>query len=179
MLLEDLHCVQEAFAAATEFCFPFRPGRSYYNRHLSQHSRFRVKNMNQCFFLVPAPHYGLRPGVFVEFMQPLDLAFPLLPLPHYIQGLADIVVNDDTDSNNFLTQITFLVDGVDIGEDWCNMYLDGPSREFVRSLSTPSAKKARMGSHPKYEGNLTTYIHDESEREVALSIIGRVIEGKW
>jgi hypothetical protein len=43
----------------------------------------------------------------------------------------------------------------------------------------PSGKKVRMGLHPKYEGNLTTYIHDESEREVAVNIIGRVIEGKW
>jgi len=159
VLLEDLHCIQEAFVAMTEFCFPFRPGRSYYNRHLSQYLHFRVKNMNQCFFLVPAPHYSLHPGVFVNIMQPLDLAFPLLPLPHYIQGLADIVVNDGMDNNNFLTQITFLIDGVDIGEDCCNMYLDGPSLEFVQSISTPSAKKVRMGLHPKYEGNLTTYIH--------------------
>jgi hypothetical protein len=178
VLSEDLHLVQEALTAATEFCFPFRPGRSHYNRHLSQYSRFRVKDMNQCFFLVPAPHYGLHPGAFVDIMQLPDLAFPLLPLPHYIKGLANIVVSHGTDNNNFLTQITFLIDGVDIGEEWCNMYLDGPSLEFVRSISTRSAKKDRMGSHPKYEGNLTTYIHDESEREVAVNIVGRVMEGK-
>jgi hypothetical protein len=88
------------------------------------------------------------------------------------------VVNN-TNNNNFLTQIMFFIDAVDIGEDWCNMYLDGPSREFVRSISTPSVKKVRMGSHPRYEGNLTTYIHNKSEREVAVNIIGRVIERKW
>src|ERR1700676_4281366 len=106
--------------------------------------------MNQCFFLVPAPHYGLHPGVFVDIMQLPDLAFPLLPLPHYIKGLANIVVGHGTDNNNFLMQITFLIDGVDIDEEWCNMYLDGLSMEFVQSISTRSAKKDRMGSHPKY-----------------------------
>ena len=30
-----------------------------------------------------------------------------------------------------------------------------------------------MGSHPKYEGNLTTFIHDESERQDIMRIVGR------
>jgi hypothetical protein len=48
--------------------------------------------------------------------------------------------------------------------------------EFVRSRSTRSAKKARMGSHPKYEGNLTTYIHNGSERKDVMGVIGRVMK---
>jgi len=30
---------------------------------------------------------------------------------------------------------------------------------------------------PKYEGNLTTYIHNELEREVVLRMVGRTTEG--
>ncbi|KAL0954874.1 hypothetical protein HGRIS_003807 [Hohenbuehelia grisea] len=30
-----------------------------------------------------------------------------------------------------------------------------------------------MGSHPKYDGNLTTYIHDEEERMAAVAVPGR------
>jgi len=174
--LDEVQLAQEAFATSTEFCFPFRPGRSNYNRHLIQYSRFRVKGMNQCFFLVPASHYGLHSEVFVDVMRSPGLHFPLLPLPHYVKGLASIAVTHNADDNNFVTQLEFLIDGMDIDEEWCNTYLDDPALEFIRSRSTRSAKKARMGSHPKYEGNLTTYIHNELEREVVIRTVGRTIE---
>jgi hypothetical protein len=134
--------------------------------------------MNQCFFLVPASHYGLSSKVFVDVMRLPGPDFPLLPLPHYINGLASIAVNCSTDDNNFVAQTEFLIDGMDIDDEWCYTYLDGPSLEFVRSRSTRTAKKSRMGSHPKYENNLTTYIHNELEREVAIRVAGRVIATK-
>jgi hypothetical protein len=174
--LQDLDLAQEVFMAATEFCFPFRPGRSYYNGHLAEYSRFKVKGMNQCFLLVPASHYGLDSNNFISMMRSPALNFPLLPLPHYINGLASIAVSNRTDHHNFESQIEFLIDGMDIDEEWCCTYLDGPGLEFVRSRCTRSAKKARMGSHPKYEGNLTIYIKNELEREVVVCVVGRVME---
>jgi len=105
-----------------------------------------------------------------------DLDFPLLPLPHYVKGLANITVTHNTDDNNFLTQLEFLIDGMDIDEEWCHTYLDNLALEFIRDRSTRSAKRARMGSHPKYEGNLTTYIHNGLEREVVIRVVGRTME---
>ena len=176
---EDLERAQEVLNTIPEFCFPFRPGKSYYNRHLRQYPRFRVKGMNQCFFLIPDSLYGLNSNVFADII-PLgdDGNFPLLPLPHYVRGLASTAAapSYNRDDSNFVVQIEFLIDGMDIDEEWCSIYLDDPSLEFVRSRSTRSAKKARMGSHPKYEGNLTTYIHNESERKDVMGVIGRVMK---
>src|ERR1700733_4683770 len=58
---EKLIQAQETFNAATEFCMPFRPGRSNYNQHLSKYPRFKIKGMNQCFCVVPGSHFGLPP----------------------------------------------------------------------------------------------------------------------
>jgi hypothetical protein len=132
--------------------------------------------MNQCFSLVPASHYGLHSEVFADVIRSPGLDFPLLPLPHYVKGLASIAVTHNTDDNNFFTQLEFLIDGMDIDEEWCHTYLDDPALEFIRNRSTRSAKRARMGSHPKYEGNLTTYIHNELEREVVIRVVGRTME---
>ena len=104
-----------------------------------------------------------------------DVDFPLLPLPHYVRGLAKIIVTD-RNALNFRVQLEFLIDGMDIDEEWCDDYLDGPAQEHVKSISTRTAKKLRMGSHPKYDGNLTTYIHNETERTEALSVVGRVMK---
>lgn len=46
---EDLHKVQDVFNTESDFCFPFRPGRSYYNGHLAQYPRFNVSAL----FLTP------------------------------------------------------------------------------------------------------------------------------
>ena len=73
-------------------------------------------------------------------------------------------------------QLEFLIDGMDIDKEWCDNYLDGPAQEHVKRKSTRSTKKLRMDSHPKYDGNLTTYIHNETERKEALYVIGRVME---
>ena len=64
---------------------------------------------------------------------------------------------------------------MDIDEEWCDNYLqvDGPAQEQVKRKSTRSL---RMGSHPKYDGNLTTYIHNETEWKEALGVVGRVME---
>ena len=75
-------------------------------------------------------------------------------------------------------QLEFLIDGMDIDEEWCDNYLDGPAQELVKSKNTRSAKKLRTGSHPKHDGNLTTYIHNETERKEALGIVGRVMENR-
>ncbi|KAF8809430.1 hypothetical protein BYT27DRAFT_7187722 [Phlegmacium glaucopus] len=174
--LENLRQVQEAFNAEKEFCYPFRPSRSFYNKHLAQYSRFRVKGMRQCFFLVPDSHYGLDPKAFDEIMRPPHLGFPLLPLPRYVNGLASVVVRSGIDNNNFAVQIEFLIDGMDIDEEWCCTYLDGPGQDLVQSRSSQSAKKARMDSHPKYEGNLTTYIRNVEERNSIINVVGRVME---
>jgi hypothetical protein len=170
---EDLDKVRAAFNSEFEFCSPFRPGRAYYTQHLAQHSRFKVNGMHQCFFLVPDSHYGLNSQVFNDVMQLPHVGFPLLPLPHYVRGLAKIVVSD-RNAHNFEIQLEYLIDGMDIDEEWCDNYLDGPAQERVKSKSTRSANKLRMGSHPKYDGNLTTYIRNETERKEALGILGRV-----
>jgi hypothetical protein len=174
---EDLHKVQDVFNTESDFCSPFRPGRSYYNEHLAQYPRFKVNGMHQCLFLVPDSHYGVDSQVFNDII-PVNLPyveFPLLPLPQYIRGLVKIVVSD-SNAHNFRVQIEFLIDGMDIDEEWCDDYLDGPAQEYVKKFSTRSAKKLRMGSHPKYDGNLTTYIHNETERKEALNVVGRVME---
>ena len=81
-------------------------------------------------------------------------------------------------AHNFRVQLEFLIDGMDIDEEWCDNYLDGPAsaREHVKRKSTQIMKKLRMGSHPKYDGNLTTYIHNETEWKEALGVVGRVME---
>ena len=174
---EDLDKVREVFNSEFNFCSPFRPGRAYYTQHLAQYPRFKVNGMHQCFFLVPDSHYGLNSQAFNEIMHLPHVGFPLLPLPHYVRGLMKIVVSD-RDAHNFRVQVEFLIDGMDIDEEWCDNYLDGPPLEHVKSKSTRSAKKLRMGSHPKYEGNLTTYIHNETERKVALGVVGRGMENR-
>ena len=172
---EDLHKVREIFNTEFNFCSPFRPGRAYYNQRLAQYPRFKVNGMHQCFFLVPDSHYGANPQAFNSIMHLPHVDSPLLPHLHYVRGLAKIVVSD-SNAHNFRVQLEFLVDGMDIDEEWCDNYLDGPAQELVKGISTRSAKKLRMGSHPKYDGNLTTYIHNETERKEALSVVGRVLE---
>jgi len=172
---EDLRQVEEAFSAEAEFCAPFRPGRSYYNKHLAQYSRFKVKGMHQCFFIVPDYHYGLDSKAFDDIMRLPHLDFPLLPLPRYVNGLASVAVRPNMDNNSFVAQIEFLIDGMDIDEKWCHTYLDGSCQDLVKSKSSPSAKQARMGSHPKYEGNLTTYIRNDKERNGIINVVGRVM----
>ena len=63
------------------------------------------------------------------------VGFPLLPLPRYVRGLAKIVVSD-SNAHNFRVQLEFLIDGMDIDEEWCDNYLDGPAQEHVKSIST-------------------------------------------
>jgi hypothetical protein len=174
---EDLHKVREVFNTEFNFCSPFRPGRAHYNQHLAQYPRFKVNGMHQCFHLVPDSHYGANSQAFNDIMHLPGVGFPLLPLPHYVRGLAKTVVSD-RDAHNFRVQLEFLIDGMDIDEEWCDNYLDGPAQEHVKSKSTRIVKKLRMGSHPKYDGNLTTYIHNETERMEALGVVGRVMENR-
>lgn len=75
---------------------------------------------------------------------------------------------------NFEIQLEFLIDGMDIDEEWCDSYLDGFAKN-VKSRSTRSAKESRMSSYPKYDGSLSTHIHDETERKEALGVVGRVM----
>jgi len=130
--------------------------------------------MNQCFFIVPDYHYGLDSKAFDDIMHPPHLDFPLLPLPRYVNGLASVAVRPNMDNNSIIAQIEFLIDGMDIDEEWCHIYLNGPCRDLVKSKSSPSAKKARMGSHPKYEGNLTTCIRNDKERNGIINVVGRI-----
>ena len=132
---EDLHKVQEAFNTELIFCSPFRSGRSYYNQHLAQYPRFKVNGMHQCFFLVPDSHYGMNSQPFNDVMHLLSVGFPLLPLPHYVRGLAKIAASD-RNAHNFRVQLEFLIDGMDIDEEWCDNYLDGPAQELVKSKNT-------------------------------------------
>lgn len=129
--------------------------------------------MNQCFVLIPAEAYGLSSIHFSKLLYPSHIAYPLLPLPVYIQGLLVALATEP--DGNFDCQLEFLIDGMDIDEEWCTRYLRGPALEYVLTRSTRNRKKSRMGSHPKYDGNITTYIHSESERQVALSTLGRDI----
>jgi hypothetical protein len=167
--------VREVFKSESNFCSPFRHGRSSYNQHLAQYPRFKINGMHQCFFIVPDSHYGLNSEAFNDIMRLPNVGFPLLPLPHYIRGLTETVVSD-RNALNFRIQLEYLIDGMDIDEKWCDNYLGGPAQEHVKKKSTRHAKKLRMGSHPKYEGNLTTYIHNETERKEALSVVGRVLK---
>jgi hypothetical protein len=129
--------------------------------------------MHQCFALIPGCHYGIPTKVFNAVINPPDVGFPLLPLPYYVGGMTSVVFNHGTKDNNFNSQIEFLIDGMDIDEGWCCKYIDSPEQKVIRERCTPSAKQARMGSHPKYEGNLTTFIRNESERQVILGVVGR------
>ncbi|KIJ34642.1 hypothetical protein M422DRAFT_34990 [Sphaerobolus stellatus SS14] len=172
---ENLPRVQAAFDMLADFYFPFRYARSEYARHLRPYPRFKVKGMHQCFCLVPGHHYGVHPKGFQDILSNLDERF--LPLPHYIQGLVTMILNKHiVFPNNFLCQLEFLIDGSDLDEDWCNLYLDGRPRAFVRSRSSRVAKKSRMGSTPKHEGNLTMHIRNEEERQEALRVPGRTID---
>ena len=62
---------------------------------------------------------------------------------------------------------------MDLDEDWCRKHLEGAAQGYVRSKCTLTAKKNRMGPHPKYGENLTTFIHNETERQTTLRVIGR------
>ena len=104
--------------------------------------------------------------VFNDIMHLPHIGFPLLP--HHVRGLGKTVVTD-RNAHNFEVQLEFLIGEMDI-EEWCDNYLDGPV------LESRSAKKLRIGSHPKYDGNLSMYIHDETERKEVLGVVGRVIE---
>lgn len=136
--------------------------------------------MNQCFSLIPASCYGLDAQVFADVMhlphiEFLPLSLPILPLPHYVRGLATVAALPGSSAlNNFDCQLEYLIDGMDIDEEWCDRFLNDDSRQFVRKNSTRVAKKERMGSHFKYDGNLTTYIRNETERSDILGITGRV-----
>ncbi|KIM35677.1 hypothetical protein M413DRAFT_449627 [Hebeloma cylindrosporum] len=171
---QDLAKVRETFNGKSDFCFPFRPGRSYYNRHLAQYPRFKINGMHQCFFLVPDSHYRVNSQAFNDIIHLPHVGFPLLPLPHYVRGLAEIAASD-RNALSIRVQLEFLIDGMDIDEEWCDEYLDGSGQEYVKSKCTRNAKKLRMGSHPKYDGNLTTYIHDETEQKVARGVVGRTM----
>ena len=107
-------------------------------------------------------HYGLNSQDFNEIM------------PFLIRRRSHVV--SDRNAHNFRVKLEFLIDGTDSDEEWCGNYLDGPAKEHVKRKSTLSMKKLRMGSHPKYDGNLTTYIHNETERKEALGVVGRVME---
>jgi hypothetical protein len=135
--------------------------------------------MHQCFFLVPNSeshwHYGVNSEAFCNDIMHLPhvrVGFPLLPLPHYIKGLAKTVVSD-RNAHIFRVQLEFLIDGSSTRSGATTSHLDGPAQEHVESKCTRSTKKLRMGSHPKYDGNLTTYIHNDTENE-ALGDVGRV-----
>jgi hypothetical protein len=132
--------------------------------------------MNQCFCIATEAHYGLKPIAFSDLLDASVCGFPLLPLPLYVQGLSSVVTSQTEKNGTFVVQIEYLIDGMDLDEDWCLKYLDGQGQAYVQSKSTPIAKKRRMGSHPKYDGNLTTFIHDETERQAALKVIGRMME---
>ena len=40
----------------------------------------------------------------------IDLSFPPLPLPHYVQGLANVVTSQDEKNETFATLIEHLID---------------------------------------------------------------------
>jgi hypothetical protein len=132
--------------------------------------------MNQSFCIGTERHYGLNHTAFSDLLEVSICRFPLLPLPRYVQGLANTVTSQGEKNETFATQIEYLIDGMDLDEEWCRKYLDGPAEVYVRNKSTPTAKKNRMSSHPKYGGNLTAFIHDERGRQAALRVIGRTME---
>jgi hypothetical protein len=175
---KDFKTIAELFDAA-QFCFRFRHIVSKgYSAHLEGFPRFRVKGMNQCFCIVTEAHYGLSPIAFSDLLDASVCGFPLLPLPLYVQGLSDVVTSQREKNATFVVQIEYLIDGMDLDEDWCLKYLDGQAQAYVQSKSTPIAKQKRMGSHPKYDDNLTTFIHDERGRQAALKVIGRMMESR-
>ena len=131
--------MREVFNSEFDFCSPFRPARAYYTQHLAQYPRFKVNGMNQCFFLVPDSHYGLNSQAFNDILHLPHVGFPLLPLPLYVRGLMKIVLSD-RNAHNFRVQLEYLIDGMDIDEEWCDSYLDG------------FAKECQKQEHAKREG---------------------------
>ena len=134
--------------------------------------------MDQCFYIVTQAHYGLYPGTFSNLLDESVCGFPLLPLPHYVQGLASVVTTSQIEKKNrdFAILIEYLIDAMDLDEGWCCKYLDGPAQGYVRSKSTSTAKENRMGLQQKSDGNLTMFIRDETEQQMALRVIGRTLE---
>ena len=114
-----------------------------------------------------------RPGRSILSISPRWLSSPT---PSSLRQRSREIVSSDPNALNFRIQLEFLIDGMDIDEEWCDNYLDGPAQEYLKSKSTQSVKKLRMGSHPKYDGNLNTYIHNETERNEALAVVGHVME---
>ncbi|KAF8587988.1 hypothetical protein K439DRAFT_1630183 [Ramaria rubella] len=159
-----------------EFCIRFPPRMNEYKVHLREMHRYKVLGMDNAFVIVPHHVYGLEPSYSSALLRGPQLPFPVIPLPYFFRGIATIAnqyFEEEKWHPAFAIDIEYLIDGMDIDEEWCDKYLSGSPREYVYSLCTREAKRRRYGPHPKYSGNLTTYIRDEQQRRIALTVIGR------
>ena len=172
---EDMTAAQEVFSALSPFCLPFSAPQSNYSHHVAQYPRFKVNEMNQFICLAPATVYGLNDLTPESLIRTSEVPFPLIPLPLYVRGMVTVAARERWQHGNFACQLEFLIDGVDIDEEWCDKFLSDLKSEHTWMLerSTRQGKKRRMGSHPKYEGRITTFINNDEESKSARAVVGR------
>jgi hypothetical protein len=125
--------------------------------------------------------YGLDGSFHESILRPPVTDFPVLALPPYIAGLVQRMMKLEDSRNGayflpFRMELGSLIDGMDLDEDWCDRYLESEANVLVKALSTREAKWQRYGTHPKYRGNLTTFIRNQEERSIRLGTPGRTLE---
>ena len=86
-------------------------------------------------FLIPITAFNSQD--FDDIMHLPNVSFPFLPLPHYAGGLMKIVVSNRNE-RNFRVQLEFLIDGMDIDEEWCDNYLH---QDPLKNMSKGSARE--------------------------------------
>lgn len=110
--------------------------------------------------------FSLSPLSEEKFVVPQPAPFPVLYLKYYVEGLVRLGMDH-------LVVLEYLVDSMDLDEAWCTRNLDPASPAWQVILDLAKLKKERFGKHPKYEGNITTVIENQSQLEAVLSIPGR------
>ena len=125
-----------------DFCSPFRHNTSPNTRALKSMACTNVSS------LFPTP--------FMAWITNLTSAFLSYPfLINYIRGLTKLQVSD-RNAQNFGVQLELLVNGIDIGEEWCDNYLDEPTQELVKSKAS-EARRSREWAH--IQSMIATLLH--------------------
>lgn len=147
-----------AFTAREDFCSPFRPLYSPTGHHLQDYPRFKVKNVNQFIFLVPDTHYGLEPLDPEKFVPDpsTDLGpIRVLYLACYIEGLLHLRSQPRCQYFNETelgVNLEYLIDGMDIDEEWSDHNLGPTGGLSIRRLVTREGKRLRVGTTWKEGG---------------------------
>lgn len=63
-----------------------------------------------------------------------EVPFPLIPLLLYVHSMMPVAAWECWQHGNFTCQLEFLIDGVDIDEEWCNKFLADLKNEHTLML---------------------------------------------